>query len=124
MKNDMKNRMIIMVVGVLMVCLLPMAAFAQQEWQSTSTMQTSGSVYSSRVTEVGATVVEPQATTTANYAPSRPGQPRRDIGNNQDPGHTNDNGSPLGDAVLPLAMMAVLFAAVLSLRRRKMMSKE
>ena len=113
----MKNRMIILVVGALMACLLPQAVWAQQEWQSTSTMQGSGSAYSSQVTAVGATRVGSVATTT--YSPSQaPSGPRR---SKEDPGNTGvtGTGSPLGDAVLPLLLMAAGFGLYTALRRRK-----
>lgn len=124
----MKNRMMIMAVGVLMVCLLPMVTYGQQEWQSTSTMQ-SGSSYSPQVTAVGAVTAAEMATTTANYSPaSAPGGPRRTPINNDegdgDEGWTpkTDSGgtdlSPIGDAVLPLLLMAMAFAGVIYFRKR------
>lgn len=114
----MKNRMILFAVGMLMACLLPQAALAQQEWQSTSTMQGSGSAYSSQVTTVGAASVGNMATTT--YSPSNASSgPRRVIGTNPDGGPTNDTSAPIGDAVLPLLLMAAGFGLYTALRRRK-----
>ena len=117
----MKNRMIILVVGALMACLLPQAVWAQQEWQSTSTMQGSGSAYSSQVTTVGAANVGNMATTTYSQSPSMASGRRRinDGGTNNDGGHTEDENSPLGDAVLPLLLMAAGFGLYTALRRRK-----
>ena len=112
-----EKRIIMIIMAVVLLALPTMAQ--QQEWQSTSTMQTSGSAYSSQVTEVGATVVESQATTTANYAPGRPGQLRRDIGTNKDGGHTNDDSSPVGDAMVPLLLMSVVFGGVIAVRRKR-----
>ena len=114
-----EKRAIMIIMAVVLIALPTMA----QEWQSTSTMQTSGSAYSSQVTEVGATVVESQATTTANYAPGRPGHIRRETnddawGNNQDPGKT-DNNPPIGDAMVPLLIMSVVFGGVIALRRKR-----
>ena len=117
----MKNRFIILAVGILMVCLLPLAVSAQQqEWQSTSSMQESGSRYSSKVTPVGATGVGAMSSTTSSFAPAQaPNGPRRSTGNNQNPGNTGDTSSPIGDAVLPLMLMAFAFSGVVALRRRK-----
>ena len=119
----MKNRFIILAVGILMVCLLPLAVSAQQqEWQSTSSMQESGSRYSSKVTPVGATGVGAMSSTSSSFAPAQaPSRPRRadEWGHNQDGGETGDNNSPIGDAVLPLMLMAFAFSGVVALRRRK-----
>ena len=118
----MKNRFIILAVGILMVCLLPLAVSAQQqEWQSASSMQESGSRYSSKVTPVGATGVGAMSSTTSSFAPSQaPSGPRREGNFDRVPeGGTQENTSPLGDAVLPLMLMAFAFSGILYLRRRK-----
>ena len=117
----MKNRFIILAVGILMVCLLPLAVSAQQqEWQSTSSMQESGSRYSSKVTPVGATGVGAMSSTTSSFAPAQaPSGPRREKEKAGEVGETGDNNSPLGDAVLPLMLMAFAFSGVVALRRRK-----
>ena len=119
MKN---NIMMILVLGMLMACLLPLALNAQtaQEWQSTSSMQGSGSAYSSQVTTVGAANVGNMATTTYSQSPSMASGRRRinDGGTNQDGGITDPN-SPIGDAMLPLMLMAASFGLYTALRRRK-----
>jgi len=108
--------MMILVVGALMACLLPQAVCAQQEWQSTSTMQGSGSVYSSQVTSVGAATVNSMATTT--YSPTQASSgPRRSKERNEDLEGNPD--SPLGDAVLPLLLMAAGFGLYTAVRKRK-----
>ena len=108
---DMKKYMMIMVLGALMAYLVPAQAQRNQDQWQTSTMQTSGSAYSSQVTAVGATAVPSEATTTdANYAPGRPGQPRRSIDTNNEWEDDGDQGSPIGDAVLPLMLMAMAYA--------------
>ena len=115
-----KNIMMILVVGALMACLLPQAVCAQQEWQSTSTMQGSGSAYSSQVTAVGATGVATLGVTSsapANAA-SRPHREQASGRNAGDP-TTGTDLSPLGDAVLPLLLMAAGFGLYTALRRRK-----
>ena len=123
MKNervkDMKNNiMMILVLGMLMLCLLPLALNAQtaQKWQSTSSMQGSGSAYSSQVTAVGATGVGSMATTT--YSPTQASSgPRRSKEKNED--LNADPDSPLGDAVLPLLLMAAGFGLYTAVRKRK-----
>ena len=116
----MKNRMILFAVGMLMACLLPQAALAQQEWQSTSTMQGSGSAYSSQVTAVGATGVATMGATSSAPA-NAPSRPRRisDFDNSPTDGNQDTEHSPLGDAVLPLLLMAAGFGLYTALRRRK-----
>ncbi len=116
----MKNRFIILAVGILMVCLLPLEVSAQQqEWQSTSSMQESGSRYSSKVTPVGATGVGAMSSTTSSFAPAQaPSGPRR-VGSTELPDPNRSSDSPLGDAVLPLMLMAFAFSGILYLRRRK-----
>jgi len=114
----MRNSITMMAVGILMVCLLPLTALAQQqEWQSTSTMQGSGSAYSSQVTAVGATGVNSLAGTAASAPANAPTGPRR-VGSTElsDPNRSNE--SPIGDAVLPLMLCA---GAYLIIRARKRM---
>ena len=73
------------------------------------------------------TVYEPFSTTTpseqsevgASYSPVKSGKGRTSIGNNQDPGITNDEGSPIGDAVVPLMLFALAFGGILFLRKKK-----
>ena len=108
---DMKKLLIAIVVAVF---VLPTTALKAQEWQSTSTMQGAGSTYSSQVTPVGATSVADMSTTTMN----QPTGPRR-IG----PTYGTDNPNPVGDAVLPLLLMAAACAGVIYLRKRKAQSK-
>ena len=119
----------IMVLGALMACLIPAVCSAQtaQEWQSTSTIQGSGSTYAPQVTAVGATAAPQQATTTTGtYSPAKaPSGPRRaeiNLNNNDflDGTDTNQSDqSPLGDAVLPLMLMAMSFCGIIYLRRQK-----
>lgn len=118
--KDMKmmNKMMIRAVGVLIVCLLPLVAFAQQDWRSTSTMTGSGSAYMPEVTSVGSAEASEMATTTTAGSPAKaPGGPRRGKieGADNDP----SSQSPIGDAVLPLALMALTFAGVVYFRKRK-----
>ena len=117
--KDMKR----IIMTFMVVALIALPTMAQQEWQSTSSMQTSGSAYSSQVTSVGATAAPSEATTTgASYAPGRPGSIRRytyddDWGTNQDWGEGNE-GSPIGEPWV-LAIFAAVFAGVIALRKRQ-----
>jgi hypothetical protein len=116
----MRNKMMIMVLGALMVCLVPAAANGQpkEEWQSTSVLMPSGSNYSSQISEVGAAQVVSEAkTTTEVYSPAQaPSGPRRTLVNGPESGK---GPSPVGDAVVPLLVMAMLFAGVVYTRRKK-----
>ena len=105
------------------VALIALPTMAQ-DWESTSSMQGSGSAYSSQVTAVGATqAANMGTTTTANQAPAKtPGGPRR-AGQFDNPAEYGQGPSPLGDAVLPLMLMAMLFAGVVYTRRKKALSR-
>ena len=108
--------MIIMAVALI---ALPTMAQQQQEWKSTSTLQTSGSNYAPQVNAVGATTVGEMATTTESYSPAAkaPGGPRKDFYHGPETGQ--DTESPIGDAVLPLLLMSLAFCGVVYLRRKR-----
>ena len=116
----MRNKMMIMVLGALMVCLVPAAANGQpkEEWQSTSVLMPSGSNYSSQISEVGAAQVVSEAkTTTEVYSPAQaPSGPRRTLINGPESGQ---GPSPVGDAVLPLLAFALMFCGYVAIRRRR-----
>ena len=123
----MKARIVMIIMAAALVALPTMAQ--QQEWKSTSTMQGTGSSYAPQVTSVGATAATEMATTTESYSPAKaPGGPRKiesigggDGGNGSglvNPGD-GDPGSPIGDAVLPLILCAVVFCGVIALRRKR-----
>ncbi len=115
----MRNKMMIVVLGALMVCLVPAAnGQPKEEWQSTSVLMPSGSNYSSQISEVGAAQVVSEAkTTTEVYSPAQaPSGPRRTLINGPESGQ---GPSPVGDAVVPLLVMAMLFAGVAYTRRKK-----
>ena len=126
--KDMKRIMMIMVLGVLIVCSVSADNQNVQEWKSTSVMQTSGSTYSPPVTAVGAMSATSEATTTESYSPAKLGGPRRTQssgdpwGQNQDGGDTSEEGSPIGDAVLPLLLLAAAFCGLIALRRKRKQS--
>jgi len=114
--NDMKKYIMI----IMAVALIVLPAMAQQhEWQSTSAMQTSGSNYTPQVNAVGAESAQPMATTTtASYSPAKaPNGPRRGFDHGAESGQSDE--FPIGDAVLPLMLMAVAFGGVVYFRRRK-----
>lgn len=113
----MRKLVIMMIMGVALMALPTMAQ--QQEWQSTSTMQTSGSVYTPQVNAVGATGVSEMATTTGSSTPAKaPNGPRRSHEGTSDPGQGNP-GSPIGDAVLPLLFMSLAFGLFVYFRRKQ-----
>lgn len=102
-------------------------------FQSTSTMQGAGSAYSSNpagLNEDGqATYSDPESSLTPAYAPSK----RRNAGENDDWASNPeggggageiDEGSPIGDAVLPLLLMAAAAAGVIAYRRRRLQPAE
>lgn len=114
----MMNKMMIRAVGVLIVCLLPLVAFAQQDWQSTSALQGSGSSYSPQVTAVGATDVNGMATTTETNQ-SQPKGPNR--AKKFDTGADGNQSSeyPLGDTFLPLLLMSLAFGMFVYFRHKR-----
>ena len=71
------------------------------------------------------TVYEPFSTTTpseqselgAQYSPSRGAGPRKGFDTGAETGQSEEY--PIGDAVLPMLMMAVIFAGVVYYRRKK-----
>ena len=119
--KDMRKVVIMMIMGVALMALPTMA----QDWQSTSSMQGSGSAYSAQVTAVGAAEVTDMATTTNSSS-----GPNRRKGKKEDPDpfgggtitdtpNPNEPGTPIGDAVLPMLLMAMLFAGVVYTRRKR-----
>ena len=122
--KDMRKNIKIMGYGLLVmvvICVtMPLTAQNAQQWQSASSMQESGSRYSSKVTPVGATGVGAMSSTTSSFAPAQaPSGPRREKEKAGEVGETGDLNSPIGDAVLPLMLMAFAFSGVVALRRRK-----
>ena len=107
---------------IMVVALMALPAMAQ-EWQSTSAMQGSGSAYSAQVTAVGATEVLSEAKTTDSYSPNN--GPRRAKKDENDPWGTNqqddnqDEGYPVGDAVLPLLLLACAYLGMRVFLKRK-----
>ena len=112
------KKIIMIIMAVALIALPTMAQ--QQEWKSTSVMQTSGSNYAPQINAVGATTANEMATTTASYSPAKaPGGPRRVIDTNNEWEDDGDQGSPIGDAVLPMLLCAAVFCGVIALRRKR-----
>ena len=103
----------IMVLGALMAC--PVLTNAQ-DWQSTSSMPGSGSAYSAQVTDVGATGVTEMGTTTTSSPSNGPHRAKRGFDTGGDSGQ---GPSPVGDAVLPLMLCALVFCGVVAFRRKR-----
>jgi hypothetical protein len=114
--RDMKARIVMIIMAVALIALPTMAQ--QQEWQSTSAMQTSGSNYTPQVNAVGATTAPSVATTTEIYSPAATPGPNR--AKKFDTGGDSEKGpSPIGDAMVPLMLCALAFCGVVYFRRRK-----
>ena len=115
----MRKKLVVLLM-ILAAALMALPTMAQQqEWQSTSTMQTSGSAYTPQVNAVGATGVSEMATTTGSSTPAKaPNGPRRSHEGTSDPGQGNP-GSPIGDAVLPLMLCAAVFCGFIAFRRKR-----
>lgn len=118
--RDMKARIVMILMAVALIALPTMAQ--QQEWQSTSTMQTSGSNYTPQVNAIGAEGAYQMATTTTTntYSPGGPHRAKKedDWGDTPDPG-PYDEGSPIGDAMVPLSLIALAFCGVVYFRRKR-----
>lgn len=112
----MKTRIVMIIMAVALIALPAMAQ--QQEWQSTSVMQGSGSSYSSQVTAVGASEVTVMgATTTESHSPARISSgPRKTLIGGPEYGQSDKY--PIGDA-WPLALFAALFAIVITIKNLK-----
>ena len=107
-----------LVMIIMAVAFIALPTMAQEDpWQSTSSMQGSGSAYSSQVTAVGATDINSMATTTETYTPAKaPSGPRKTlIGGPED----KLGPSPIGDAVLPMLLCAAVFCGVIAFRRKR-----
>ena len=114
----MKARIVMIIMAVALLALPTMAQ--QQEWQSTSVMQTSGSDYVPQINAVGAERAQPMATTTTTYSPANGPQRAKKFDTGGDSGQSSE--SPIGDAMVPLMLMAMLFAGVVYTRRKKALS--
>lgn len=110
------KKRIVMILMAVALMALPTMAQEQEQWKSTSIMSGAGG-YTAPITEVGSASVGEMATTTGSAAKA-PGAPRRGFIDPSNPGPPS-NEDPIGDAVLPLALMALTFAGVVYFRKRK-----
>ncbi len=118
------------------IAILSVATLTANAQTYTPASSKNGTIESQQIMPTGGnyngTVYEPFSTTApseqsavgASYSPSKaPSRPRRE--NDSDPFATNqdagdkDPGSPIGDAMVPLMVMAAAMAGVVYLRRRK-----
>ena len=98
--------------------VLPTMAQSAQEWQ-TASLPGSGSNYAPQVTAVGASVAASEATTTTEtYTPGAPGAIRRGFIDPSNPGNQS-NESPVGDAILPLLLLAAVYSVWCIVYKRK-----
>ena len=119
----MKKVMIIMVLGALAAYLVPAQAQTFQATTEKAAIQSQQMVSGS--TSYKGTVYEPFTTTTpseqsavgASYSPAKmPGGPRK-LGT---PGDTNPSeASPIGDAILPLMAMLMVYGVWCMVYRRR-----
>jgi hypothetical protein len=118
----MIKKVFMMFVGVALMALPTMAqTFETQKieqpnavFQSTSALQGSGSQYSATpMLGADGTATLDEAVSTPAQAPSGPKR-RRTISNPDD-----DVNNPIGDAVLPLLLMALAFCGVVYYRRKR-----
>ena len=123
MTMNMKKVLNIMVLSTLMACLVPANAqdFNQKRIKTpiqSQQIMTTGASYSGTVYEPFSNVTPAESNPVASthtYSPG--GGPRREFGK---PGEEHQSDEfPLGDAVLPLLMMAMLFAGVTYYRKRR-----
>ena len=117
--GEYKNIMRKLFMLIMVVALIALPAMAQ-DWQSTSAMQGSGSAYSSQVTAVGATEVTDMATTTTSTPNNGPRHAKKGNFDGVPEGGTQENTYPVGDAVLPLMLMALAFGGYIAIKRRKL----
>jgi len=120
---DMKNIILVMIM-VAAFSLPAMAGWNNQEqqnvtlqqeaFQSTSTMQGSGSAYTSNPTLNS----DGSASSPSESAPAS-NKIRKSFGDNTDGGTTSDPNSPIGDAALPLLVFAAAAAATVAIRNRR-----
>ena len=113
------------------IAILSVAMLTANAQTYTPASPNDGAIQSQQIMPTGGnyngTVYEPFSTTApseqsavgASYSPAKaPSGPRKTIGTNQDAGETDPN-SPIGDAMVPLMVMAAAMAGVVYLRRRK-----
>jgi len=116
----MKARIIMILMAVALIALPAMAQ--QDQWQSTSSLPSSGSSYAPQVTPVGAQAPIQQSPAGAPYTPAITGGPNRSIEGVVET-EEGDEGSPLGDGLIPLTLLALAYGAVIAFRKRKALNR-
>ena len=118
------KRIVMIIMAVALVALPTMAQNLSSEdqlqiqFQSTSTLQGSGSAYSASPSlKADGTAYSPSESS----APAG-GGPRKAsaLPPTPEPGDGDTGNVPVGDPVLPLTLMALAFCGVIALRRRKL----
>lgn len=129
LKNErMKKRIRIMRTKLIIIALLSVITISATAQQYSPASVTDPAIQSQQIMSGSAyngTVYEPfsnsvpseQSTVGSSYTPTS--RPRRSKENPGDPGITDDDASPIGDAVLPLMLFAVAFGGVIAFRRRR-----
>lgn len=121
----MRKKLVLLMILAAALISLPALAQNAQDWQSTSAMKGSGSSYSPQVTAVGAVGVSEMGTTTTGGNSSHKAKRSFDGGTYEgggtNPGETGfqDDGSPIGDALLPLLLMSLAFGMFVYFRRKQ-----
>lgn len=129
LKNErMKKRIRIMRTKLIIIALLSAITISASAQQYSPASVTDPAIQSQQIMSGSAyngTVYEPfsnsvpseQSAVGSSYTPTS--RPRRSKENPGEPGITDDNASPIGDAVLPLMLFAVAFGGVIAFRRRR-----
>ena len=125
----MKTRVYIIALLSVVAVLVNAQTFSSQRPANTDPIQsqqimTTGGTYSGTVYEpFSNTTPSEQSAVGASYSPAKtPGSgPRKGFDTPDEPGQSEEY--PIGDALLPLLLMAVAFCGVVSLRRRKAAAK-
>ena len=105
---------------IIICCLVSLSTFAQESTTESVESRYAYKTYTPQITAPGAENVSYMATTTTEDESTGSHRgPRRSKEGNTDPGITEDNSSPVGDAVLPLILCVLAFTGVIALRRRK-----
>ena len=118
---------------IIICCIAAMCAYAQQNNMGNHGPSDDSFIQSHQLMRAGTnyngTVYEPFS----NTLPSEQSEvgssthktgPRKSKENPTDPGITDDENSPIGDALLPLLLMAVAFGIYSAARRKRLTAKQ
>ena len=116
-------RYLLIVMGLMSVLSISAQTLAQQpetHMQSTSVMVSSGSA----LPQAAVTGVMVTGSEIGSYSPAKSSKPKREVGgggstaDDEDPDGPGEP-MPIGDAAVPMMLMAMLFAGVIYTRRKK-----